>query len=452
VATKQKARREAGRKNSDNREDNKPSPEIQEVYSEEILIGAALVNWEGVSPHSITNDFFTDPALREIWNALAANPRAGTAAIPKDLQARAVRAIELYNYEDPGAVIAILLEARNARTLETAAEKLLHPKPNEKAATTWARVKRYVDEADVTPPIETTRWTPDTLAAAKFPEPEWLIPNLLPSGITLLAGRPKTGKSWLALLWGSQIEGGTIYAAYEDNERRLKNRTETLEIKGNNLILIPSPPWRMPEALDELAKDVNGNDPSTVIIDPWTYFSPPLRDNRRIYDVDYDALAQLRRWADNVGVSVVIIHHSRKPTPGQRGDFLDEPLGSTALTGAVDTVAVLKRKNDTEAILHLRGRDVQEKELALTFDAGLWNILGNAREVIPSGARADIIAVLKEAGKPLPPADVAKRLDEPRDNVKVVLSRMYHASQLHRDDKGRYTPVTTVTDVTEALF
>ena len=65
--------------------------------------------------------------------------------------------------------------------------------------------------------------------------------ELIPEGVTILAGKPKVGKSWLALdlalaLAGGRfvlgdihlIEGDVLYAALEDNERRLRSRIERI--------------------------------------------------------------------------------------------------------------------------------------------------------------------------------------------------------------------------------
>ena len=41
--------------------------------------------------------------------------------------------------------------------------------------------------------------TADRLMATDLPEPKWAIPELLPEGLTVVAGKPKVGKSWLAL-------------------------------------------------------------------------------------------------------------------------------------------------------------------------------------------------------------------------------------------------------------
>jgi hypothetical protein len=74
------------------------------------------------------------------------------------------------------------------------------------------------------------------LQTTTFPPVSWIVEGLLPEGITLFAGKPKLGKSWLALQIGYGIasgsevlgrpaeQGSVLYAALEDNNRRLKHR------------------------------------------------------------------------------------------------------------------------------------------------------------------------------------------------------------------------------------
>ena len=42
-----------------------------------------------------------------------------------------------------------------------------------------------------------------------FPDPKFIIPDTLPEGLTILAGKPKMGKSWLALGWAVAVAAGT---------------------------------------------------------------------------------------------------------------------------------------------------------------------------------------------------------------------------------------------------
>ncbi len=81
---------------------------------------------------------------------------------------------------------------------------------------------------------------PDLLSW-ELPPVRWTIPGILPEGLTLLAGKPKLGKSWLALTIALSIaaggvalgtqpvaKGDVLYLALEDNARRLQSRAKRL--------------------------------------------------------------------------------------------------------------------------------------------------------------------------------------------------------------------------------
>ena len=42
-------------------------------------------------------------------------------------------------------------------------------------------------------------WTATELLSHHFEDPPWVVPGLIPVGLTMLAGRPKIGKSMLSL-------------------------------------------------------------------------------------------------------------------------------------------------------------------------------------------------------------------------------------------------------------
>ncbi len=64
----------------------------------------------------------------------------------------------------------------------------------------------------------------------------WIVRDLIPAGLTILASPPKFGKSWMAMnlclsvATGGRFLGyqcckcGCLYLALEDGERRLKSR------------------------------------------------------------------------------------------------------------------------------------------------------------------------------------------------------------------------------------
>lgn len=84
----------------------------------------------------------------------------------------------------------------------------------------------------------------DELAAMHFPQLQWAIPGILPEGMTLLAGKPKAGKSFLsiqiasavatgdcAMFGAPEIEpGDALYLALEDSPRRLQARAQDIRM------------------------------------------------------------------------------------------------------------------------------------------------------------------------------------------------------------------------------
>jgi hypothetical protein len=51
-------------------------------------------------------------------------------------------------------------------------------------------------------------FTAASLLAERFPEPRWAIPAIVPEGATILAGKPKKGKSFLALAFAVAVATG----------------------------------------------------------------------------------------------------------------------------------------------------------------------------------------------------------------------------------------------------
>jgi len=79
------------------------------------------------------------------------------------------------------------------------------------------------------------------LQTKQFTPVRIILPDLIPEGLTILAGKPKIGKSFLALdvcmavaancfVLGQTkpVQGDALYLALEDSQRRLKKRMDKL--------------------------------------------------------------------------------------------------------------------------------------------------------------------------------------------------------------------------------
>ena len=75
----------------------------------------------------------------------------------------------------------------------------------------------------------------------EIPDLQWIVEELIPEGLTILAGKPKSGKSWLALGLSLCVSRGVkflnkfdteqkaiLYLALEDNHRRIKDRINNI--------------------------------------------------------------------------------------------------------------------------------------------------------------------------------------------------------------------------------
>src|SRR6202008_1206803 len=105
------------------------------------------------------------------------------------------------------------------------------------------KVVNFRPRADATP----FNWRAGMISAPElmgkqFPEIVYLVPGMIPEGLTLFASRPKLGKGWMVFDVGIGVASGgcvmvsikpgtagdVLYLALEDNQRRLKRRLSKL--------------------------------------------------------------------------------------------------------------------------------------------------------------------------------------------------------------------------------
>ena len=156
------------------------------------------------------------------------------------------------------------------------------------------------------------------------------------------------------------------------------------------------------------------------------------------YSKDYDTVFAFKKVADQYDVAIVLVHHLRKATSD---DCLDLVTGTVGLTGAADTVAVLRRERmSSEASLFISGRDIEETDLALHFDPSScsWTILGQAEEYRLSKERQDIVDALKSADGPLKLSEIAMVVEKKAPVVHKHLAGLIAAGFVEQPKYGYY--------------
>lgn len=311
-----------------------------------------------------------------------------------------------------------------------------------------------------------TGTTAAELMSAVFAPMRWTVPGILPEGVTILSGKAKMGKSWLALGWciavatgGAALgkrkveQGEALYLALEDNQRRIQSRLKKVlagEQAPEGFYIYTE--WERfdnggVEALHYWLQD----HPNTrlVVIDTLKKVRPRGNGNRNIYDVDYEALEPLLPIAAEHNVSIMVVHHNNKMLDPE--DPFDSISGSTGLTGGVDGVLILNReRGKADAFLYVDGRDIEdqgEHPLKWNHDVCSWTLSdGEPMEYRMSDERRTVYDALPAYGeKGIGPSDVAKATGDKPENVRYLLGKMYDAGEAERAGYGKYTkpPHTT---------
>jgi AAA domain len=295
---------------------------------------------------------------------------------------------------------------------------------------------------------------------------KYVVPGYIVEGLTLFAGKPKVGKSWLLLhmafavaeggftLGNVQCEqGDVLYCALEDNQRRLQSRmtklfgTQNWPAKLNFTCEMP----RLAEGGLEFIKSwiEDAERPRLVIIDTLAMVRMPKRGDQSPYEADYTAVKELRDLALAHGIAIVLVHHLRK---AEADDVFDTISGTLGLSGAPDTVMIIQR-NAIGTTLHAKGRDLIEIEKAIKFDPGTctWAVLGEAGAIRKSTERIVIVDALSEAGaEPLTPNQIAAACGLKSVNVKKMLARLLADGVVKKASYGKYILATPARVTKEA--
>lgn len=322
---------------------------------------------------------------------------------------------------------------------------------------TWGR-HHEPDEAESTASNgHKTQFSARDLMALDFPEPRHIVDGLISEGSAILAGRPKIGKSWLSLqivigvargekiLGQATTNGGKVaYLALEDNPRRLKSRLKMAlgdTIAPSKLEFFTEWP-RLDhgglEQLDQWLKDAH--EPRLVVVDTLARVRPYRPRNSDPYDHDHAVMSSITELAGKHRVAIVLVHHTRKAISE---DFIDSVTGTLGLSGGADATLVLTRsRGQADAMLSITGRDVDEQELALSFDAETckWTLLGDGDEYRLTSARRDIVNIIK-ANKMMTPNQVSKALNKNRNTTRWLMAEMSKDGTLKAWGDGKYTIV-----------
>jgi hypothetical protein len=305
--------------------------------------------------------------------------------------------------------------------------------------------------------------TPVTVTASEvlgmdLPPTKWLVNRVIPPGVGLLVGKPKAGKSWLALNLAVAValgkplfnsfpvaQGSVLYLALEDNHFRLQERLRDMGLSVNEPLLrkIHFAIWwptfdETHHGLEYVEKHIDDiGDCVLVIIDLLENVRPGKKGNKSEYEVAYQDLNPIKQLAQHKNINVLVLHHTNKAVSENP---LDSVLGSTGLTAATDYTMILQRDDggsSPNGTLIVRGRDLKEDVRArVTLADGWWKWLGSVDQMRRNDNDNKVLAVL--TSEPRSFTSICKESGIAKSTCSGVLERLAKDGVVIRDSNKMY--------------
>jgi hypothetical protein len=279
-------------------------------------------------------------------------------------------------------------------------------------------------------------------------EPEevvrWLVEDRLPSGgLSILAGKPKAGKSTLArglalavargeawLGW-TTARGPVFYLALEEKRSEVRAHFAAMGATDEDVhVFVAQAPADAPARLREAAQLEH---PVLIIVDPLFRFVR-VKDGNDYAEMSR-ALEPLLALARDTGAHVLVVHHLGK---GDR-EGADAILGSTAIRAAVDTSLLLRRSEKYRTLASEQRYGADLPEITLNLEPVTRTITaGPARaeaDMVEAGAA--ILDFLRTAEEPATEATISEAVEGRKAVKEKAIRQLVREGRVVRTGGGR---------------
>jgi len=313
----------------------------------------------------------------------------------------------------------------------------------------------------------------DELYDAVYPPKIPIVDGLIYNGTYLFVGAPKVGKSFFMAqlgyhvskglpLWGFPVQKGTVlYLALEDDYARLQKRLSRMfGMESTDNFYFATKSKNLNEGLEEeLNQFVKEHKDARLIIIDTLQKVREIGGDKFSYANDYDIVTKLKKFSDEHGICLLVVHHTRKM---ESSDSFDMISGTNGLLGASDGAFIMQKEKRTEnkAVLEVAGRDQQDQRLELNFNRELcvWELVKAETELWkePADPMLDTIATIVTEQQPqwkgtaselllqlqqleIAPNSLTRKLNI---SVEILLRKYGIRYETSREHKGRMITLT----------
>jgi hypothetical protein len=266
-------------------------------------------------------------------------------------------------------------------------------------------------------------------------EMTYLVRPIIPEfGLTILAGRPKSNKSFMAMdlaysvqnpngkfLGMNCMEGDVLLLSLEDNELSMNHRVKSMknEKKIKPITFVHQCPqinFGFEESVDNWCQQVKN--PKLVIIDTFQKIKPMGGSkNANAYEIDYYFLGKLHSLALTKKILIMYLHHLSQASKEYSWDKI---MGSTGHQGVTDAMYMLDREEvGNKATFRGKGRNIIDFKYDLEWNTNQdcrFTNQGSSYIKEVTESKKMIYLAFKELAKEkkfiLLPSDIAKFLNK----------------------------------------
>jgi len=323
-------------------------------------------------------------------------------------------------------------------------------------ANAWDRDIATLAQASINGQFPTPQ-TATALLAKTLPPLRCFVEELIAEGLTILAGKPKKGKSYLALDMSLSLSVGreafmkfptekshVLYVSLEDGERRLQRRLRQIQPNistPENLHFLYDFPRLGEGALEAL--QYYSKQFQVIFIDTLGRILPretPARKSLSEYQEMTDVLGAIQGFAQQQRMAIIVIDHVRKASVEDDGDAI---IGTQGKFGAADHALIYGRKGEEkDGVLKVISRDLENERFVLSMVNGHLEFLGKGEIYEMDSEQNKIIKILEEEARPMDIPSIMRAMgitgDAHYKRFRVVMHRLYSEDRVGRTKRGLY--------------
>ena len=234
----------------------------------------------------------------------------------------------------------------------------------------------------------------------------WFVEDLFTTGLSIICGASKIGKSWFVQNLCLSISNGDKfldkpthkqtcwYMVLEDDDdltqarlnKMLKGKTAPVNfLISHNIYMMDRPKQNIPTLMEYIAENIKRNpEIKMVVIDTFQKVRSSAIGGESMYAHDYRDISTLKQLADELNVAIVLIHYTNKMKDRDTdGDPFSKISGTNGLMASADCIFLLSKKRDELSVnFTFTGRKIRYDTWTLCQNESdmTWTKLGTAEE------------------------------------------------------------------------